>query len=392
MVKKCITDYDLNNKRVIIRVDFNVPVKDGIILDDSRIRASLKTIKYAIDNNAKVILLSHMGRIKGPEDLAKNDLSIVALRLSELLFRPVKFINKTRGYEVEKACRELNAQEVLLIQNTRYEDLDGQKESKNDKELAAYWASLGDIFVNDAFATCHRAHASNVGIASLLPSAVGFLVQKEVKMMDIIDNPTRPFTIILGGAKVKDKIGLIDNLITKADYILIGGGMAYTFLKALNNNIGNSIVDDDSIDYVKKLIRDNKNKIILPIDTLVSKTIDGNAPVQNKDFNDVECDDIGVDIGNATIGLFKEYIKKSETVIMNGPMGIFEVPVFSMGTKEILSALTGVKTVILGGGDTASAAFNLGFKDNFTHISTGGGASLEMFAGNVLPAIDVIDE
>ena len=391
-MKKCITDYDLNNKKVIIRVDFNVPITDGHITDDNRIKESLKTIKYAIDNKAKVILLSHLGRIKDVSDLEKNDLSIVAIKLSELLFKPVKFVNATRGVDVENTINSMEPGDVVLLQNTRYEDLEGNKESGNDIELGKYWASLGDIFINDAFGTSHRAHASNVGIASNLPNGIGFLVQKELdSMLPVMENPGKPFTLILGGAKVKDKIGLIDNMIDKVDYILIGGGMAYTFLKAKGYNVGSSIVDDESIDYVNNLMGKYSNKIILPIDTLVSIDLEGKT-CDTKDINDISSNEIGLDIGPKTINLFKEYIHQSNTIIMNGPMGMFEKDIYSNGTKEVLSAMMSVKTVIIGGGDTASAAINMGYKNSFTHISTGGGASLELLAGKKLPGIEVINE
>ena len=390
--KKCITDYDLNNKKVIIRVDFNVPITDGHITDDNRIKESLKTIKYAIDNKAKVILLSHLGRIKDVSDLKKNDLSVVAIRLSELLFKPVKFVNATRGIDVENTINSMEPGDVVLLQNTRYEDLDGEKESGNDIELGKYWASLGDIFINDAFGTSHRAHASNVGIASNLPNGIGFLVEKELdSMLPVMENPEKPFTLILGGAKVKDKIGLIDNMIDKVDYILIGGGMAYTFLKAKGYNVGSSIVDDESIDYVNNLMNKYSNKIILPIDTLVSLDLEGKT-CDTKDVGNISSNEIGLDIGPKTINLFKEYIHKSNTIIMNGPMGMFEKDIYSNGTKEVLSAMMSVKTVIIGGGDTASAAINMGYGNNFTHISTGGGASLELLAGKKLPGIEVIHE
>ena len=393
MTKRCITDFDLNNKKVIIRVDFNVPIKNRQILDDNRIKESLKTIKYAIDNNAKVILLSHLGRIKEESDLEENNLDVVAIKLSELLFQPVKFIDKTRGEEVEEAINNMQPKDVILLQNTRYEDLDGEKESKNDSELGKYWASLGDIFINDAFGTSHRAHASNVGIASNLPNGIGFLVKKELDaMLPVMSNPESPFIIILGGSKVKDKIGLINNLINRADHILIGGGMAYTFLKAKGKNIGNSLLDEENKDYVNELLENYGDKLILPVDTITSITVDGKNETRISNFKDIEPNDIGVDIGPETIELFKTYIKDSKTVIWNGPMGIFEIDKFSKGTKEILNALVGNRTVIIGGGDTASAAINMGFKDDFTHISTGGGASLEMLSGNPLPGINIIDE
>ncbi len=386
-MKKTIRDYDLNNKKVIIRVDFNVPIKDGVITDDNRIKESLETINYAINNNAKVILLSHLGRVKTEEDKVKNTLLPVSRRLSELLGKEVTFINKTRGIEVENIINNMNPKDVVLLENTRYEDLDGEKESKNDLELGKYWASLGDIYINDAFGTCHRAHASNVGIASILPSGIGFLVEKELNnMMPVIENPEHPVVVILGGSKVSDKIGLIENFVDKVDRILVGGGMAYTFLKAKKQNIGKSLLEEDKIDYCKDLLK-KTDKIVLPVDNICSKEIDGE--VYTKDT--LESDDIGLDIGPETIKLFKKYLSDAKTVIWNGPVGMFENPKYANGTKEIASFLNKNKaTIIVGGGDTAAAVINLGYRDHMTHISTGGGASLELLEGKDLPGISVI--
>lgn len=389
-MKKTIRDYDLNGKKVIIRVDFNVPIKDGVIKDDNRIRESLKTINYAIDNNAKVILLSHLGRIKEESDLAKNDLAPVAKRLSELLGKEVIFSPTTR--DLEKYVDNMKEKDVLLVQNTRYEDLDGKKESSNDKELSSYWASLGEIFINDAFGTSHRAHASNVGIASILPNGIGFLVEKELKELDLT-NIERPFTVILGGSKVSDKIGVIENLVNIADYILIGGGMAYTFLSAAGFNIGSSLLDSENIEFCKSMLGKYPDKIILPTDSIVTKEVSENSPYMEKYITDFDNDDIGVDIGHSTVKLFKETLVNSKTVIWNGPVGIFEMDNFSKGTKELLEILSKLDAkVIIGGGDTASAAINFGYKDAFSHISTGGGASLELLEGKKLPGIESILE
>ena len=389
-MKKTIRDYDLNGKKVIIRVDFNVPIKDGVIKDDNRIRESLKTINYAIDNNAKVILLSHLGRIKEESDLAKNDLAPVAKRLSELLGKEVIFSPTTR--DLEKYVDNMKEKDVLLVQNTRYEDLDGKKESSNDKELASYWASLGEIFINDAFGTSHRAHASNVGIASILPNGIGFLVEKELKELDLT-NIERPFIVILGGSKVSDKIGVIENLVNIADYILIGGGMAYTFLSAAGFNIGSSLLDSENIEFCKSMLGKYPDKIILPTDSIVTKEVSENSPYMEKYITDFDNDDIGVDIGHSTVKLFKETLVNSKTVIWNGPVGIFEMDNFSKGTKELLEILSKLDAkVIIGGGDTASAAINFGYKDAFSHISTGGGASLELLEGKKLPGIESILE
>lgn len=385
---KTIRDFDLNNKKVIIRVDFNVPIKEGNITDDNRIKESLETINYAISNNAKVILMSHLGRIKTEEDLGNNTLLPVSIRLSELLGKNVTFVSKTRGEELESAINNLSDGDVLLIENTRYEDLDGKKESSNDLELGKYWASLGDIFINDAFGTSHRAHASNVGIASNLPSGIGFLIEKELNnMLPVIEKPVHPFTVILGGSKVSDKIGVIENLIDKADHILIGGGMAYTFLKAKGEEIGKSLLEEDRIEYCCNLLS-KTDKIILPIDHISSKSLESDEASCKEILED---NDIGLDIGPKTIDLFQEYIKNSKTIIWNGPVGMFERSIYANGTKELCKVFDKENmTIIIGGGDTASAVINLGYRNNVSHISTGGGASLELLEGKTLPGIDAI--
>ncbi len=292
-MKKTIRDYDLSEKRVIIRVDFNVPIKDGVIQDDNRIVESLPTIQYAIENNAKVILMSHLGRVKNEEDLAKNNLKPVAIRLGELLSKDVTFVDKTRGEELESAISNLQNGDVLLMQNTRYEDLDGKKESGNDLELGKYWASLGDIYINDAFGTAHRAHASNVGIASNLPNGIGFLIEKELEHLEkAIKDPVRPFTVILGGAKVSDKIGVIENLVGIADYILIGGGMMFTFLKAQGYEIGKSLLDEESIDFCKKMLEEYPNKIILPVDCVCGKELSEETPMRAAHISDIHEDEM----------------------------------------------------------------------------------------------------
>ena len=387
-MKKSIKDFDLNNKRIIIRVDFNVPIKDGVITDDNRIVESLETINYAIKNNAKVILLSHLGRIKENADLGKNNLKPVAKRLEELLGHKVIFSDKTRG--LEPIIEKMNYGDVLLVQNTRYEDLDGNKESENDSELGTYWASLGDIFINDAFGTCHRAHASNVGIAAHLPSGVGFLVEKELNAFTpVLTKPERPFTVIMGGAKVSDKIGVIENLVTKADHILIGGGMAYTFLASEGINIGSSLLDKESIDFCKKMLAKYKEKLILPIDHVCADEISDDARVTISET----ITGIGLDIGPKTIELFKKYLVESKTIVWNGPVGYSELSNFANGTKELMKIITSTDALtIVGGGDTAAAAIKMGYKNKFKHISTGGGASLELLEGKKLPGIEIIEE
>ena len=381
---KTIRDFDLNNKKVIIRVDFNVPMKDGVITDDTRIKESLKTINYAINNNAKVILMSHLGRIKEESDKLKNTLKPISIRLSELLNKKVIFIPNTRGGELENAINNLQNGDVLLMENTRFEDLPDKKESKNDPELGKYWASLGDIYINDAFGTAHRAHASNVGIASHLKSGIGFLIEKELdNLLPAINNPDRPFTVILGGSKVSDKIGIIENLVMKADYILIGGGMAFTFLKAGGVEIGDSLLDEDSIDFCKKMLKEHKDKLILPIDVVTN--------LKECFITDITKEEKGLDIGPKTVKLFKQYLDNSKTIIWNGPVGMFENDKYSNGTKGICEILKNIDAVkIAGGGDTASAVKNFGYEQAFTHISTGGGASLELLEGKELPGIAII--
>lgn len=393
-MKKTILDLDITGKKVIIRVDFNVPIKDSIIEDDNRIKQSLETINYAIKNGAKVILLSHLGRIKEESDKEKNTLEPVALRLSELLDKEIIFVEETRGEILEEEINNLKSGEVLLVENTRFEDLNGKLESSNDLELGKYWASLGDIFINDAFGTCHRAHASNVGIASNLPSGIGFLVEKEVKELEsAIKNPKRPLTVILGGAKVKDKIGVIENLVEIADYILIGGGMAYTFLSACDINIGKSLKDEENIEFCKTMLEKYPDKIILPIDTVNAKEIKENVDTTECFIKDMKDDDIGLDIGHSTVKLFKEYLIDSKTIIWNGTLGYSEIDEFSTGTKEICEILKNMDAIkIIGGGDTASAIINFGYKNYMTHISTGGGASLEFLEGKQLPGIEIISE
>lgn len=388
---KTIKDINIEGKKVIIRCDFNVPIKDGKIIDDTRIKASLKTINYCLEHNAKVILLSHLGRVKEEADLKKNDLAPVANRLSELLDKKVTFVNSTRGQKVEDAISNMKEKDVVLLQNTRYEDLDGKKESSNDPELGKYWASLGNVFINDAFGTIHRAHASNVGIASNLPSAVGFLIESELNALSELNEPEHPFIVILGGAKVADKIGVIENLVTKADQILIGGGMAFTFLKAENYEVGNSLVDQESLDFCQKMLKEHPNKIVLPIDANVTKEYSNDTENEIKDITEFEYNEMGLDIGPKTIELYEKYLKSAKIVVWNGPLGVYEFNKYQTGTKEILKYLVenNIKA-ILGGGDIVAAAATLGYKDKIYHASTGGGATLEYLEGKKLPGIEVI--
>ncbi|HIR48937.1 MAG TPA: phosphoglycerate kinase [Candidatus Faecimonas gallistercoris] len=388
---KTIKQMNLENKKTLIRCDFNVPMKDGKIIDDTRITAAIPTIKYAIDNNAKVILFSHLGRIKEASDLEKNNLAPVAKRLEELLGQPVTFIEKTRGEELESAIKHMKSKDIILVQNTRYEDLDGKKESKNDKDLGAYWASLGDIFVNDAFGTIHRAHASNVGIASHLQSCIGFLIEKELNALKELDNPKHPFIVVLGGAKVSDKIGVIENLVKKADKILIGGGMAFTFLKSEGYEIGNSLLDEENIDFCKKIIKEYPEKIILPIDVAVTTEYSEKEEYKTKDITELEYNEMGLDIGPRTEELFKSYLKDAKIAVWNGPLGVYEFEKYKQGTNHILQFVTenNIK-IILGGGDIVAAASTAGYKDKVYHASTGGGATLEYLEGKPLPGLEAI--
>ena len=392
-MKKTIRDYELNNKRVIIRCDFNVPIKDGKIVDDNRIVQSLTTINYAIEHGAKVILMSHLGRIKEEADKEKNSLRLVATRLSELLGKKVLFSSVTHGEELENLVNSLNSGDVLLMENTRYEDVPGKKESGNDPQLGAYWASLGEIFINDAFGTAHRAHASNVGIASHLPSGLGFLVEKEVNALSVLVNPVHPFVVILGGSKVSDKIGVIENLVKKADKILIGGGMAYTFMKAKGLNIGKSILDEESIDFCKKVMSENPNKIVLPVDNVVTKEYSNDVPFRSVLVNEISDDEMGLDIGHDTVKLFSSILDTAKIVFWNGPLGVYEFSNFTKGTEEVLNKLVSIDaTTILGGGDIVAAASKLGYKDRVTHASTGGGVTLEFMEGKELPGVVSISE
>ena len=391
---KTIKDFDIKDKKVLIRCDFNVPIKDGKIVDDNRIVSSLPTIEYALEEGAKVILLSHLGRVKEKADLKKNDLKVVSSRLSELLGKEVEFVNSTRGNELESAINSMNNGDVVLIQNTRYEDLNGKKESSNDVELGKYWASLGDIFINDAFGTIHRSHASNVGIATYLPSGVGFLVEKELNALKTLDNPERPYVVILGGSKVSDKIGVIDNLVTKADYILIGGGMAFTFLKAAGYEIGKSLLEEEKLDYCKNILSKYREKIILPTDVVLSKKVFEEVEVRETTIKDIGDDEIGVDVGENTVYQFEKYLSDAKVVVWNGPLGVYEVDRFRKGTLDILKYLTdnNIKTII-GGGDTAAiVSSNEELKSKLYHTSTGGGATLEYLEGKELPGIKALDK
>ena len=394
MVKKVVTDLELKNKKVLVRADFNVPMKDGKITNDNRIQAALPTIQYIIEQGGKVILFSHLGKVKTEEDKTDKTLRPIANRLSELLGKEVTFVSETRGKKLEDAVDSLNNGEVLLFENTRFEDIDGKKESKNDAELGKYWASLGDVFVNDAFGTAHRAHASNVGIASNLETAAGFLMDKEIKFIGgAVDEPERPFVAILGGAKVSDKIGVIENLLDKADKVLIGGGMTYTFYAAKGIEIGTSLVEEDKIELAKTLLEKGGDKLILPIDTKTTPEFSNDGTIEIHEGK-IPSDQMGLDIGPKTIELFTKELQGAKTVVWNGPMGVFEMSNFAKGTIGVCEAIANLTeaTTIIGGGDSAAAAMELGFADQFTHISTGGGASLEYLEGKDLPGVSSISD
>ncbi|TVP85367.1 MAG: phosphoglycerate kinase [Acholeplasmataceae bacterium] len=397
MAKKTVRDIALKGKKVLIRVDFNVPLKNGEISDENRIVEALPTIRYVLEQGGRAILFSHLGRIKDASDQAKNSLRIVAKRLSEHLNQEVCFIPDTRGKALEDAVNALNDGDILMFENTRFEDLEGKKESKNDPELGQYWASLGDVFVNDAFGTAHRAHASNVGIAANIKETVaGFLLEKEINFIGgALENPDRPFIAILGGAKVSDKIDVINNLLKIADYVLIGGGMAYTFFKAQGHEVGTSLLEADKVDLAKSLLEQGKDKILLGRDVITAKDFDADSEKNTRDADAIPQDEMGMDIGPKTIALFTSYIAKAKTVVWNGPVGVFEFPRFAEGTRAVATALTTIKdqaTTIIGGGDSAAAVIQFGLAAGFTHISTGGGASLEYLEGKVLPGIACVQD
>ena len=398
MAKLTVKDVELKGKKVLVRVDFNVPVKDGVITNDNRITAALPTIKYILEQGGRAILFSHLGRVKEEADKAGKSLAPVAADLAAKLGQDVAFLpGVTRGAELEAAINALEDGQVLLVENTRFEDVDGKKESKNDPELGKYWASLGDgIFVNDAFGTAHRAHASNVGISANVEKAVaGFLLENEIAyIQEAVEAPERPFVAILGGSKVSDKIGVIENLLEKADKVLIGGGMTYTFYKAQGIEIGNSLVEEDKLDVAKALLEKANGKLILPVDSKEANAFADYTEVKDTEGEAVDPGFLGLDIGPKSIAKFNEALTGAKTVVWNGPMGVFENPDFQAGTIGVMDAIVkqpGVKSII-GGGDSAAAAINLGRADKFSWISTGGGASMELLEGKVLPGLAALTE
>ena len=384
-MKKTIKDFDLNGKKVIIRCDLNVPMDKGVVLDDTRIRASVRTIRYALNNGASVILLSHLGRVKSEEDKEDNSLYPVSLVLSNILKKEVLFSYETRGKKLTDMAKNLDG-EVILVENTRFEDIDGNKESNCDKDLAKYWASLGDIFINDAYGSCHRDHASVTGIPLYLPSGIGFLVEREInKINGVLNANTHPFVTILGGKKIDDKIKLIESLVKVSDKLIIWGAMSFTFLKALGYNVGKSIVSDDNIGFCEKMLSLYKDKIILPIDFVCEDGV--------KEIDLFTDDDIGYDIGSKTIRLFDRELKDARRVILNGPMGKFEEKKYASGTRKVFNILGKyrIKTVV-GGGDSLFAINSLGYEGMFYHVSTGGGATMKYLEDKKLIGIDVIED
>lgn len=393
-MKKTVRDVDVNGKRVLVRCDFNVPLSDGKIMDDKRIKAALPTIEYLIENNAKVILISHLGRPKG-EYVPDCSLSPVADRLSELLNKKVEFVASKEVVDdgVIAKIAKMNAGDAVLLENVRFR----KEETKNEEKFSKQLALIADVFVNDAFGTAHRAHSSTVGIASLLPAVSGFLIEKELEFLGAsLDEPKKPFVAVLGGSKVADKILLIERLMEKADSILVGGGMAYTFLKARGYQIGKSILDEASLglagDILKKAEERNV-KFLLPVDVVVASEFTNDADIKRVDVSDIPNDYMGLDIGEKTEKLFADEIKKANTVLWNGPMGVFEMSNFESGTRAVAKAMQECKGVtVIGGGDSAAAIAKFGMENGITHISTGGGASLEYLEGKILPGVAVLSD
>ena len=392
--KKNVEDLNVSGKRVIVRVDFNVPLdkKTGEITDDKRIKGALPTIKYLVDNNAKVILVSHLGRPKnGPEPAFS--MKPAAERLAELLGKPVTLAADVIGEDAKAKAAALKDGEILMLENVRFH----KEETKNDPKFAAELASMADLYVNDAFGTAHRAHASTAGLANFLPSASGYLIEKEIKFLgNALDDPVRPLAAILGGSKVSSKISVIDRLLEKVDILIIGGGMAYTFIKAKGGKIGKSLVEEDYLEYavnMEKKAAEKGVKLLLPVDTVIASELSNDVPYETVDIMNIPDDKMGVDIGEKSIQLFEEALKDVKTVIWNGPMGVFEVPHFAEGTKQIAKTLAEMDAItIIGGGDSAAAVNELGYGDKMTLISTGGGASLEFLEGKELPGITAIQD
>lgn len=394
--KKTIEDINIHNKKVLVRCDFNVPMdkKTNNITDDRRIRAAIPTIEYLLNNGAAIILMSHLGRPNG-EANPKYSLEPIAKRLSQLLNKTVIFSNDDEvvGSKTKELAKDLQPGQIMLLQNVRYRS----EEEKNDEAFSKSLAELGEIYVNDAFGTAHRAHSSTTGVADYLPSAMGYLIAKEAKVIDdLLNNPKKPFVSILGGAKVSDKIGVIENLLNVVDTILIGGGMSYTFIKALGFEIGNSLLEQDKVELAKDLMKKAKEKgveFILPVDVVAANEFDANSEHKTVSIEEIPSNMIGLDIGEKTNKLFAEKIMSASTVVWNGPMGVFEMPAFAKGTKQVAEAMAESNaTTVIGGGDSAAAVEELGYADKMSYILTGGGASLELLEGKTLPGINAIED
>lgn len=385
---KTVKDFRLEGKTVILRCDLNVSIKDGKIIDDTKIKASLKTINYILDKNARLIIMSHLGRIKTESDKEKYDMRVVYNRLNELLPNKIHFVNETKPSKLKKYVKKLPLGEGILIQNTRYEDLKGNKESDCNNKLSKGWAHLGDIFINDAFATIHRKHASNFGISYYLESGIGFLIEEELENLNKLDNPKRPFVVIMGGSKISDKIGMIKSLIKQADYILVGGAMAFTFLRAKGYDIGRSLYEKEEVDYCKDLLKHYEDRIILPKDLYGAFEISEESDTVLQDISMIPKNFIGLDIGDETIELFESILKNTKTVFWNGPLGAYEYEKYRYGTEQILKYLKdNVETVILGGGDIVGCANLLGYTKDITFTSTGGGATLKYLEDHDVPGL-----
>lgn len=391
MNKKSIKDIDVQGKRALVRVDFNVPMEGGQVTDDRRIQAALPTINYLLDNGAGVILMSHLGRPKGERNM-KYSMGPVAAKLQELLGRPVKQLDDCVGEAVEAACQAMQPGDVIVLENTRFY----KEEEKNEPTFSAKLAALGDIYVNDAFGSAHRAHASTEGVTKTLrPAVAGFLMEKELEYLGkALADPERPFLAIMGGAKISDKIAVIENLLSKVDSLLIGGGMANTFFVAQGHNVGKSLVEAEAIETAKKLLAEQSDKLVLPVDCVIATEFKADAEAKIVPVDEVPADWMILDIGPATIAHFSNRLAAAKTVVWNGPMGVFEFPRFAEGTFAIAKALAGLKgaTTIIGGGDSAAAAEQSGLADQMSHISTGGGASLEFLEGIELPGVAALDD
>ncbi|QSF13717.1 phosphoglycerate kinase [Mycoplasma sp. Mirounga ES2805-ORL] len=393
-MKKIVTDINLKDKKVILRADFNVPIENGIIQDNTRITKAIETIKYIVNEGGKLMILSHLGRIKTEEDKSKKTLELVHLELEKLLNKKVYYVRATRGKQVEDTFNNLKSGEILIIENTRWEDLNDKAESKNSPELGKYWASLADVFINDAFGTLHRAHASNRGIAAnIKESAIGFLVKKELEALSpLVENIKKPYVSIIGGAKVTDKIKVLENIAPLVDKLIIGGGMAYTFLNAQGKKIGNSLLDSESLEFSKKFYETYRDKIVLPIDFKVSKEFEDSKPIIQE--NEIEDGYQGLDVGPKSVDLFIKSLEDAKTIVWNGPLGVIEFENYKQGTIAIAHAIGKQKDCysVIGGGDSASAVNKEKISHLFSHISTGGGATLEFLKGSVLPGLELIQE